>query len=77
MAEMRDKGSAVPKGIKPVAAGLAVAFAPYSVQQGMVLLFFDPARTWAAVGASVLGALVVCGAVQAASWLILRRICVK
>ena len=60
-----------------VAAGLAVAFAPYSVQQGMVLLFFDPARTWAAVGASVLGALVVCGAVQAASWLILRRICVK
>ena len=43
----------------------------------MVLLFFDPARTWAAVGASVLGALVVCGAVQAASWLILRRICVK
>lgn len=38
---------------------------------------FRPARTWAAVGASVLGALVVCGAVQAASWLILRRICVK
>ena len=38
---------------------------------------FEPARAAAAAGASALGALAVCGAVQAASWLLLRRICVK
>ena len=43
----------------------------------LVLLFFEPARAAAAAGASALGALAVCGAVQAASWLLLRRICVK
>ena len=30
-----------------------------------------------ALAVLLVGALVVCGAVQAASWLILRRICVK
>lgn len=59
------------------AAVLGVVFAPRSVQLGLVLLFFEPARAAAAAGASALGALAVCGAVQAASWLLLRHICVK
>lgn len=47
MAEMRDKGSAVPKGIKPVAAGLAVVFLLAAwhfldVKDGS----FETGRTW-------------------------------
>ena len=58
------------------AAVLGVVFAPRSVQLSLVLLFFEPARAAAAAGASALGALAVCGAVQAVSLLLLRRICV-
>lgn len=60
-----------------VAAGLAVAFGALFCAAGHGAAVFRPRPNMAAVGASVLGALVVCGAVQAASWLILRRICVK
>ena len=56
---------------------LAFVFAPLPVQMNFVRLFFEPKQTLAAVVASALGALAVCGAVQGASWLLLRRICVK
>ncbi len=56
---------------------LAFVFAPLPVQMNFVRLFFEPNQTLAAVVASALGALAVCGAVQGASWLLLRRICVK
>ena len=59
------------------AAVLGVVLAPHSAQLSLVLLFFEPTRAAAAVGASARGALAVCGAVQAASWLLLRRIGVK
>lgn len=59
------------------AAVLAFVFAPLPVQMNFVMLFFEPNQTLAAMAASALGALAVCGAVQGASWLLLRRICVK
>ena len=57
MAEMRDKGSAVPKGIKPVAAGLAVVFLLAAwhfleVQEGSLETGRAWLRGWEEVGVS-------------------------